>query len=171
MKMKKIIFLLVVALTLSACSPEELFGLLARSDVEQAADEQLDYASDVIKDKQAEMETLKNRFDEAVTLTDLTDEGKFGVAGRSYSPERGFEHEVLAVLPFLEGETFYEGWLVVPGTDTFVSTGTMRATADQKAFELLFSSGEDHRDYSQVVITLETVEDDLPEEHVMEGRF
>jgi hypothetical protein len=95
-----------------------------------------------------------------------------GIATRNY--ENGvFTHVVLADLPHHEAPYFYEGWLVrgEEGDDDFdyISTGKMRFA--KGGFLLEFESGTDYSDYNGVVITSEEIEDDIPEEHVLEGTF
>jgi len=95
-----------------------------------------------------------------------------GIATRNY--ENGvFTHVVLADLPHHEAPYFYEGWLVrgEEGDDDFdyISTGKMRFA--KGGFLLEFESGTDYSDYNGVVITSEEIEDDIPEDHVLEGTF
>ena len=78
-------------------------------------------------------------------------------------------HEVVANLPDPTGSDLYEGWLVkkTPKLE-FFSTGVMKKTEDGK-YELRFSSPKEHEGYSFLVITLETVIDETPEKHILEG--
>ena len=95
-----------------------------------------------------------------------------GVATRNY--ENGvFTHVVLADLPHHEAPYFYEGWLV-RGEEgdvdfDYISTGKMRFAKGGYLIE--FESSIDYLDYSGVVITSEKTEDDIPEDHVLEGAF
>ena len=96
-----------------------------------------------------------------------------GVATRLYASPV-FVHTVMAQLPTLDTDSFYEGWLVKPSPDgpQFFSTGRLQNTAS--AFVLLYQGEQDYSDYSKVVITKETAAnglDGIPEEHVLEGDF
>lgn len=102
---------------------------------------------------------------ETADLTDVTGGTGKGIATRKL--ENGtFTHAVLADLADLE-TGFYEGWLVTG--DKFISTGKMRIA--KGGYLLEFSSSTDYSDYTKVVITLETIFDETPEIHVLEGSF
>jgi hypothetical protein len=163
---------MVSSIFLSACSFEQIFSLLAKSEVEQSAGEQVEFSQTVVDEILGRIDTLKSEFEEYVDLTSTTDEGSFGTGFRNvYSMDEGFEHYVLAVMPNPEGDKFYEGWLVNSKTGEFVSTGVMETTYDGRAFELSFASGTDYTSYSKVVVTLEEIADGNPEIHVIEGDF
>ena len=109
---------------------------------------------------------------ERATLEDVMGGSGSGIATRRI--EGGiFMHTVLADLPDPEGTTFYEGWLVrgkMGDSDFhFISTGKMQVA--KGGFLLNFESSTDYSDYTGVVITLETVFDATPEEHILEGSF
>jgi hypothetical protein len=78
-------------------------------------------------------------------------------------------HEVEAVLPSLEGNNFYEGWLVQQQPELkFISTGIMDHEASGN-FGIIFESDDQYEGYNFVVITLETIKDATPEKHILEG--
>ena len=109
---------------------------------------------------------------ERAVLTDVTDGDASGLAVRKY--EAGvFTHTVLADLSDPELGFFYEGWLVrgQEGDDdfAFISTGKMRLA--KGGFVLEFSSQQDLTTYERVVITLERVDNQKPEKHILEGSF
>lgn len=109
---------------------------------------------------------------ERVELTDVSGGTGSGLATRDFA-NGTFTHMVLADLPDLEAGMFYEGWIVrgKPGDADFnvVSTGKMRVA--KGGYILQYESKTDLTDHSGVVITLETVADKTPEEHVLEGAF
>ncbi len=82
-------------------------------------------------------------------------------------------HAVMANLPPLEEGTFYEGWLVKRGPLDFFSTGMMDYLAMESMidgnFLLFYTEEKDRSEYLEVVITLETVDDQQPEKHILEG--
>jgi hypothetical protein len=78
-------------------------------------------------------------------------------------------HTVLANLPDLAGNEFYEGWLVKnPDTSEFFSTGAMTKEKNNM-YELSFSSTQNYEGYDTVVITLEKIDDKTPEVHILES--
>ena len=99
-------------------------------------------------------------------------QGSYGQAFRNeYSTTDGFVHEVVAVLPPFEEETsFYEGWLVNPKTQQFISTGVMKTNEDGSR-SLEYSNETDYTQYSKVIITAEHDLDPAPGEHIIEGTF
>lgn len=109
---------------------------------------------------------------EKAELKDVTGGTSVGFATRKFEQGR-FTHSVLADLPDPEGDLFYEAWLVrgSPGDPNFalISTGKMRLA--KGGYVLDFESTTDYRDYQNVVITLEEVFDNNPEEHILEGSF
>jgi hypothetical protein len=78
-------------------------------------------------------------------------------------------HYVLAELPKPQGDNKYEGWLVKREPSLmFFSTGVMEMTEDG-SYELSFTSDDESVGYDFVVITEETVVDETPEKHIIEG--
>jgi len=169
--MKKFILILIIALTLSACSFEDLFAQLARSDVEQAADVSLQQSQQSIQEINSKMDAVKPQYGENALLTDITDGTGFGTAYRNqFDSSTGFVHHVIASLDEPQGSNFYEGWLVIQNPSHFISTGRMEKDTDGQ-FVLNFTSPTDYTDHLQVVITLETTADSTPETHILEGSF
>lgn len=105
------------------------------------------------------------------------EEGAFGgIAKRGYSGDL-FTHVVVADLPALGANEFYEGWLVKPGVVQFFSTGEMFARADGRfglVWEVELSDApDDLAEHSEVVITLEERDGNPAPSaiHVLEGEF
>ena len=79
-------------------------------------------------------------------------------------------HLIDATLPDLVGNEFFEGWLVKKSPSlVFFSTGKMKKLDDGN-FQLMYSSTNLYEGYNEVVITRETVDDNTPEEHILEGQ-
>jgi len=77
-------------------------------------------------------------------------------------------HYLEADLPDPEIGTLYEGWLVKKSPElVFFSTGVLKKTGD--TYGLSYSAEEEYPGYDFVVVTLETVIDDTPEDHIIEG--
>ena len=79
-------------------------------------------------------------------------------------------HFVRATLPELVGDNKYEGWLVQSSPLKFFSTGIMQLNENNE-WVLEYESNEEFSTYLQVVITLETKVDAIPEKHIIEGSF
>ncbi len=78
-------------------------------------------------------------------------------------------HAVSATLPKPEPGTVYEGWLVnKTSTNKFFSTGVMEKQQNG-AYVISFVSNNLYEEFNEVVITLETVVNSTPEEHILEG--
>lgn len=77
-------------------------------------------------------------------------------------------HSVEAKLPTLETGLAYEGWLVSKTpTLKFFSTGIMKKEGGM--FVLSYQAEKEYLGYDEVVITLETKVDEIPEKHILEG--
>lgn len=82
-------------------------------------------------------------------------------------------HYVSAQLPDPKDNMQYEGWLVKTNDDEsvdFFSTGTM-SKDDDANYTLFYATEEDKTGYNKAVITLESVLDETPETHILEGIF
>ncbi|MBI3384633.1 anti-sigma factor [Candidatus Gottesmanbacteria bacterium] len=76
-----------------------------------------------------------------------------------------------AKLPDPKEGTFYEGWLVVKGSNPvkFFSTGKLTKEADG-SYSLSYTSDQNaYEGYDFVVVTWEVVDDQKPEKHILEG--
>ena len=103
---------------------------------------------------------------EKTKLADVSGGEASGIATRKFE-EGEFKHDVIANLPEPEAGQFYQGWLVKE--EEAVPTGKM----EQKkgGWVLSYTSGEDQSDYDRAVITLESKDDDQPEDKILEGKF
>ena len=105
-------------------------------------------------------------------VADLIDVSGGNSSGVGYIHRTGnkLTHEVEATLPDPEGDSFYEGWLVNRETETtkFFSTGLMEKSSTGK-YVLAYIGLADYPGYNFVVITLESIKDDTPEKHILEG--
>lgn len=103
---------------------------------------------------------------EKADLADVTGGNSTGIATREYTIGV-FKHTVLADLPDPENGQFYEGWLA--SGEESISTGKMRTA--KGGYILEYNSSVDYSDWNKVVVTVEKVNDKLPEKHVLEGSF
>lgn len=172
--MKKLLIVFSLTILLSACSPEDLFSMLAQSEVEQAAGEQVKNSEETVLDFETLIKEKSADFENSTKLTSVINDVSYGTALVNYisTNNKEFSHQVWAVLPPLEEEgAFYEGWLVDSSTGKFVSTGPMKLFEDDKTRYLEFYTNVDYASYSQVVITKELIKDKTPETHIIEGEF
>lgn len=172
--MKKLLIIFSLTLLLSACSPEDLFSMLAQSEVEQAAGEQVRTADETVSDFESLIQQKSANFQNSTKLTSVINDASYGAAFVNYLSDDNeeFSHQVWAILPPLEEEgAFYEGWLVDLPANKFISTGPMKLYEDEKTRYLDFNSNVDYSNYSQVVITKELINDKTPETHIIEGEF
>ncbi|MBU0732456.1 hypothetical protein KKC88_06295 [Patescibacteria group bacterium] len=105
------------------------------------------------------------------TLVAVADVPGDGTAIRGDLIEGGnYSLSIGANLPNPHKDFFYEGWLVLNGTE--VSVGMLEKI--QGTWVLDFESGTDYMDYSQVVVTQETTAnglDGVAETPILEGEF
>lgn len=101
-------------------------------------------------------------------LGDVSGGDGTGVATESYEEGR-FTHSMIAALPDPEAGMFYEGWLVREDPFDLVYTGKFEMA--KGGWMLDYTSEVDLSDHNQVVVTLEAVDDQKPEKHILEGKF
>ena len=112
---------------------------------------------------------LGNKNTETASLVAVDESNSSGMAYRLLDNNK-LDHIVMAKMPNpLEGNV-YEGWLVQTDPLDFFSTGVMEKNEDDY-WVLIYSGNQDMSDHLKVVITEETVIDDKPERHIIEGDF
>lgn len=132
---------------------------------------------------EADIESVMKKFEESlitgipedsekINLKDVVGGVSSGIATRLVV-NGDFSHYVVADLPEPEGSTFYEGWLVRGelGDSNFKFISTGRMSSVKGGYVLNFESSIDYTDFDQAVITLETISDETPEKHILEGSF
>lgn len=156
--MKKILVLLVVILLLLGG-----VALFLKSGDDQVVDIMSEPES-----SSGEVEWWAQQGTQVANLEDVSGNASTGT-GYARRSEEGLLHMVRAKLADPEGENFYEGWLVrkTPILE-FFSTGEMKLNTDGE-YVLDFRSELAREGFDEVVITLETIRDDIPEQHILEG--
>lgn len=95
-------------------------------------------------------------------------------SGTAYVVREGgkLTHLVEASMPDPAPDNSYEGWLVNVSTSPFqfFSTGVMSRNGEG-VWTLEYSVDNEYPDHNRVVITEETVVDEIPEDHIIEGDF
>ena len=105
-------------------------------------------------------------------LSDVVGGSSKGVATRSWDNGK-FVHTIAASLPTPKPGEFYEGWLVrgKAGEVNFEFVSTGKLVGNKEEYDLKFESERDLTDHPSVVVTVEKVDDSLPEKHILEGSF
>jgi len=162
MKKSYIIILVIVLVILGGL----YFGGAFEKSEEQKKEEQ---------DLEKNMETvtiletlLSDPLTETTALLPVDGSGSFGNAYRLFKDGKLY-HAVIAEMPDPAEGNSYEGWLVRNDPFDFFSTGVMEKKDDQ--WVLFYMIAEEFPDHSRVVITEETVVDETPEGHIIEGDF
>ena len=106
---------------------------------------------------------------QVIELLAVDESESSGAAYRLYE-DGVLYHSVVATMPAPSEGNVYEGWLVQPDPLMVVSTGLL-VNQEDSVWTLEFSSDQEYATYLTVVITEETVVDDTPERHVIEGSF
>lgn len=103
------------------------------------------------------------------TLTDVTGGTSTGTA-YVLRKDGKLTFTVTAHVPDPENGTFYEGWLVKADANPvqYEDTGKLTKQKDG-SYEVSYSSDEIYEGYNMVVVTLEKVDDQKPEKHILEG--
>jgi hypothetical protein len=170
--MKKIFVIGLCTVLLSGCSPADLFELMAKSDIEQAASQSVETSTSLIQVYDQLVTAKQAEFDHSVKLVSVVEDASYGYAFKNKYQPGNFTHEVIAILPPLEGDdAFYEGWLVNPATNKFISTGRMTLNEADGTRTLIFTSATDYTAFSKVVITAESDTNPAPDIHILEGSF
>lgn len=109
--------------------------------------------------------------DSSAKIGELQDVSGGNSSGKAYllRGEKMLYHYVEANLPDPQEGNDYEGWLVkkTPSLD-FFSTGLMEKGPDG-SYTLSYASGKLSEGFDSVVITEETIIDEIPEKHIIEG--
>ena len=103
---------------------------------------------------------------DSIELKDVTGGIYRGIAARKFE-KRIFTITVLADLPDLSSNEFYEGWVF--SGDKFISIGKLRIAKGGLLVD--FTSNTDYSSYNKVTVTKEKVNDNKPESLILEGSF
>lgn len=115
------------------------------------------------------MMILRNPEAQVAPLTAVDGSNSSGAAYRLVEDEKLY-HAVMASMPDPQEGNVYEGWLVQPSPLQFFSIGVMEKN-EEDIWMLEYSTDNEYSSYTKVVITEETVVDETPETHIIEGSF
>ncbi len=109
-----------------------------------------------------------NPTEQVATLKPEAGKSGTGEASRSVVPGR-FVLTVTAELPDPGQGKFYEVWLIRPATESQFSAGQLKQSGNR--WVLTLDQTRDASAYSNVMVTLETVDDKKPETKILSGSF
>jgi hypothetical protein len=107
---------------------------------------------------------------ERATLRNVADADGAGIATRVLEDEGDDEVSVLVALPDPQAGEFYAAYLV-SGNEEDAPIYLGRLTQAKGGFMVEFNSSEEIGGYSMVRVTRESVDDEQPEEVLLEGEF
>lgn len=168
--MKIQILLLLTAISLSACSPQELFSNIAVSDVEKSAAESIEH-SESLQEKLTLIDAKMKEFPSAVELglvqSDL--EAAAFAFRNDFTVDNKTIIHVEALMPDVPNG-YYEVWLAGDGPEDQISIGVLEYLGPDN-YSMVFESADNLSTYKTILITTETEADDTPEQRVMIGKF
>ena len=116
------------------------------------------------------LESIVNNDNTEITLLTAVDESiSVGRAFRLIKDGK-LDHTVIATMPDPVEGNVYEGWLVQTDPLDFFSTGILEKSEDGQ-WVLIYGGDDEMANHSRVIVTEETVVDDQPERHVIQGDF
>lgn len=119
--------------------------------------------------EQATMSVKVSEGARTATLRPLEGRQGSGVATSAFTDGR-FQHVVIASLPTPPEGLSYAVWLVRSAPFDFFQAGRLIQRADDARWYALFTAADDRRDYTKVVISLESSEKNAaPGDAVLEG--
>jgi len=159
--MKKIIILFIVAILI-------VVGVVM---IQSPSQEEQEGPKEVIQ-----QEVLS--FLEALVVNSATQTADLVAVDESDSKGTGYRlvqdgnlsHVVVAIMPDPAEGNVYEGWLMQKEPLQFFSTGILEKN-EQGIWQLEYTDEQEYPTYLRVVITEETVVDETPEVHIIEGDF
>lgn len=156
--MKKILIVSCAALILSACTPDKIFSLIAKSDVEEASSQLVENTSAAIDQINTVIEAKKSVYSVTAKLESPSSDGSYAyVFSSQYDESDETNLEIVAVLPPLsQAESFYEAWLVDPNTNAKLSMGPLFLDDSNDSRTLSYASQKDLSAYAKVMITAQT---------------
>ena len=137
-------------------------------DMSEGENMMVEDGSEVMMDEETKVDIMTDPDSLTAVLADVSGGNSSGT-GYVLRKDGKLTHMVVADLPDPEEGTVYEGWLVnKTPTLKFFSTGVLEQGDDGK-YSVSYMSDNLYEGYNFVVITLETVVDETPEDHIIEG--
>lgn len=109
---------------------------------------------------------------EKIQLKDVEGKDAIAIATRSFS-EGAFSLTILADLPVPEEGTYYQGWIIKgeEGYEDYAVLTLGRLSVAKGGYILDFEAAKDYSNYEKVVVSKETLADDMIEDTILEGSF
>ena len=107
-----------------------------------------------------------------INLSNVSNLEASGIANQAYSDKK-FIQTISAVLPKASEGSFYQGWLFCSASvdNPYIDLGKLKADEDGGSHYVEFSSDNDYRNCNKISVTLEKVDDNKPEQAILEGTF
>jgi hypothetical protein len=166
MKYTKLTILLLTLIIFTGCT-------LGKSNQPVVIENPENTNAESMQNEEQEM-AIDNQISETEMIKSLADNTNALITGMAYilrlnDVEQLLQHSVTATLPELTNGNMYEGWLVKQKPELmFISTGVLEKNAEGM-FTVEFASTDLYEGYDFVVITEETIIDEKPEKHIIEG--
>ena len=169
--MKYILPLILAVILLSACSPGELFSQLAKSDIEQGAQEAIEQQQKQ-NQKLELIEAKKKSFPQMTLLTVQNEDDAYqAIAFRNnYSVDEKSILDIEAILPDPETNTHYYVWIKNLQEKTCALIGNL-SQRDVDDYIFTYETDEDITNQSQVIISMDEEGATQPENIILSGAF
>jgi hypothetical protein len=116
------------------------------------------------------VENMKDNVNSQIADLEAVDGSNSFGTGFRFVKDGTLLHSVTATMPDPAEGNSYEGWLVQTEPLKFFSTGIMNKMEDG-TWGLEYTADQEYPTYQLVVVTEETIVDDTPETHIIEGSF
>jgi hypothetical protein len=164
------IVVITLTLALSACSPEQLFSQLARTEVEEGAAEAIQ-RQQAQQQKLARIESKKSTFSVFVVLSSVEEDKPYqAIAYRNnFVTETKSIIDIEAIAPN-PGDLAYLVWVRNPDAKTYLKIGSLEVVdTDDYAFN--YETQTDLTQHSIIAISLDAPSVDSPENIILIGEF
>ncbi|OGV92529.1 hypothetical protein A3B57_00340 [Microgenomates group bacterium RIFCSPLOWO2_01_FULL_47_10] len=169
--MKTILLVGFFTLVLSACSPQQLFEQLAKSDIEQAASESVNQSNQIIDTFETLVTAKKAEFKVFAKLVSQIGDTSYGYMFQNGAAEKVNTTEVHAMLPDLENETdYYQAWFVDGKSGKTVSLGRMVFNKESNSRSAVFNSPTQLTPFQRVFVAIQSNTSNVPGELILEYR-
>lgn len=169
--MKKLVIMILSTLALSACSMEDVFSLMAQSEVEKSASESVNSSVKIVENFEQIAASKRQSAIKTAKLDSTTGDGSFGYA--FITEESGqTKIEIIAILPPFQTETdFYQVWLHDSQTNVYTSVGRMIWDEANSSRSLESKLPAKLSESVEVRVSAETQPGEQPSNTVLRGSF
>lgn len=168
--MKNLLIVFGISLFLAGCSFEDVFSMLATSDVEQAAGEVMEKQK-AQQHKLDVIEAKKSAFPEHLVLAQVEEESSFQavVFRNRYEIDDKSIIDIEAMMPD-PGEKKYLVWVKSDEEKTYNNIGSLEYKSEND-YIFVYEVDDDLTEKRSVVISLDAADVDQPEKPILSGVF